>query len=67
MVLATVTTQSKSNKGENGLPFTDELYDYLIFVIQKLTSKIKDGRSLDQEELIKFEKAINIIISDAVE
>ena len=57
--------QSTSIKSRNnGLPFSNEMYDHLKFVIECLTAKIKSDTSLSPEQLQKLKVSINAIIAD---
>ena len=49
----------------SGLPFSDALYEHLIFAISKMTQKIKSGAALSDTELAKFETAVEAIAADA--
>lgn len=49
-----------------GLPFSDDMYDHLKFVISKMTEKIKRDVSLSPQELDRFEHSVEMIIKDAV-
>jgi len=62
------TQQSKPVRGpQGGLPFTDELYEDLKFVVGKLTAKIKSDTSMTSEDLEKFRLSVNNILSDALD
>jgi hypothetical protein len=52
-------------KPKSEFPFDDELYEHLKYVINKLTSKIKSDISLNEEELVKFERSVEVILADA--
>lgn len=54
-----------SNPNNNGLPFNDNMYEKLKFVIGKLTAKIRSDASLTEKELLDFEAAIETIIADS--
>jgi hypothetical protein len=53
------------NHADDSLPFDDEHYAHLKFVIEKLTAKIKNDISLTPDEMIKFKKSVYAIIKDA--
>lgn len=57
-------SDDKSNT--NGLPFTDEVYDHLKFVIEKLSGRMRTPRPLSPEDFARFEKSVRAIIYDAV-
>ena len=48
----------------SSLPFDDEMYGHLKFVIDKITTRMKSPTVLSKEELVSFENSINIIIAD---
>jgi hypothetical protein len=48
----------------DGLPFSDEIYEQMKYIIEKLTRKIKDDESLTQEELTKLSSAVETVIAD---
>lgn len=52
-------------KKKSNLPFDDDMYEHLKFVIAKLTTKIKSDISLTPDELSRFKESIDCIISDA--
>lgn len=58
-------TQRKEVANDNGLPFSDDLYEHLKYVITKLSGKIKLDISLTPAELDQFEQSIETIIADA--
>ena len=59
--VAKVTQQ----KNANGLPFNDEMYDHLKFVIEKLAQRMKADKSLTSAEMKKFEASVEAILKDA--
>eukprot|EP01038_Epipyxis_sp_PR26KG_P007228 gene7228-9859_t len=54
-----------SDEEDNNLPFTDEMYDHLKYVIGKLTSKMRSDISLTPSELERFRLSMEHIIADA--
>jgi hypothetical protein len=60
----TLVLQPKS-EASSALPFDDEIYEHLKFVISKLTAKIKHDQSLSHVELEKFRDSIVKIMADA--
>lgn len=64
---ATQSTSSPTTRKEkSNLPFDDEIYEHLKFVISKLTAKIKSDISLTPDELVRFKQAVDRIVADAV-
>jgi hypothetical protein len=59
------TAPDDEEEEDNGLPFSDEMYDHLKFVIGKLSTRMKDGVPLSQADLTKFELSCDAIIRDA--
>jgi len=49
----------------NGLPFSDEMYDKLKFVIEKLSGRMKSEAALSWDDLDRFRAAVDHIILDA--
>lgn len=48
-----------------GLPFSDALYDDLKFVISKLSARMKSDTALSKSDLERFKKSVNSIIKDS--
>ena len=66
--VAPIQTPSQSFDTEvedNGLPFTDEMYDHLKFVISKLSTRMKSDIPLSKDDLVRFEQSCEAIIRDA--
>ena len=62
---STATATKKSPvKNSNGLPFSDELYEHMKFVVTKLTGRMKAGQPLSQEEFARFQSSVQSILSD---
>ena len=62
---ATFVTEDDEDDSDNGLPFSDRVYDHFKYVIAKITNRVKSGIPLSKDEIDKFEKSINAIILDA--
>lgn len=60
-----VSQTNPEDAADNGLPFSDELYEHLKYIIGKITSRIKYGAPLKSEELSRFEFSAAAIIADA--
>ena len=60
------TSAPTTRKEKSNLPFDDEIYEHLKFVISKLTAKIKSDVSLTPDELVRFKQAVDRIVADAV-
>lgn len=58
--------KESSNTNDNGLPFTDEMYDHLKYVISTLTGRMKSNQSLSHQELQRFLQSVDAIIKDAI-
>ena len=56
---------SRLGKGEKGLPFTDDMYQYMTFSIKTLSDRMKTGEPLTKEEVDKLQTAILSLIMDA--
>ncbi|KAJ1438573.1 hypothetical protein B484DRAFT_444480 [Ochromonadaceae sp. CCMP2298] len=63
--VASGTSEPRERGSNGGLPFDDELYEHLKFVIFKLTKKIKSEESMTAEELERFRHSISEILADA--
>jgi hypothetical protein len=63
-VQATEPLQAAQESRRSGLPFNDEVYEHLKYTIGKLTERIKTHKPLTEEELDRFEVAVNAIIAD---
>lgn len=50
----------------NGLPFSDEMYDHLKFVIGKLSARMRTPRPMSVGEFQTFEDSVHAIINDAI-
>ena len=48
-----------------GLPFSDEMYSHLKFVIEKLSARMKGETALTFDELTKFKDSVERIVLDA--
>jgi len=59
-----VKSSPTSSIPSNGLPFTDEIYEHLKYVISKLSTRMKSQNPLTNEEFDKFSKSISAIIDD---
>jgi len=58
----------KSNDEDlDDLPFTDEMYDHLKYVIGVLTARMKSEKPLTESELKRFKGSIDAIILDSKE
>jgi hypothetical protein len=53
-----------SSRPANGAPFSDEMYDHLKFVLEKLAARMKSDKPLSVADMKKMEISINAIISD---
>ena len=62
-----VSTSQDVFSDNNDLPFDDDMYDHLKFVISKFTARMKSPTVLSQEELSKLEYSISAIIQDSAE
>ena len=68
---AAVTGSSSSSStaveddDNDGLPFNEEMYDHLKFVIGKLSSRMKSDTPLTREEMSRFQSSCDKIINDA--
>lgn len=60
------TSAPTTRKEKSNLPFDDEIYEHLKFVISKLTAKIKSDVSLTPDELVRFKQAVDSIVADAI-
>ena len=63
--VATIEQSDDSNDNDNGLPFSDAVYDHFKYVIAKITNRVKSGFPLTLDEINKFESSVNAIITDA--
>jgi hypothetical protein len=59
------STSTKRSPNVSGLPFDDELYSHLKYVIEKLTGRMKSSTILTPDEFRMFEESVKIIIQDA--
>ena len=50
---------------DSGLPFSDDLYDHLKFVIGKLSARMRTDTPLTRDELARFQASADRIIDDA--
>jgi hypothetical protein len=50
---------------DSGLPFTDDMYEHLKFVIGKLSARMRTDTPLTREELARFQASADRIIDDA--
>ena len=69
-VTSSVSSSSSSSAAvedddNDGLPFSEEMYDHLKFVIGKLSSRMKSDIPLTREEMSKFQSSCDKIINDA--
>lgn len=49
----------------NGLPFSDEIYDDIKYVAEKLSGRMKSGKALSSAEVVRFKIAAEAIIKDS--
>ena len=55
-----------SNKRSNdGLPFSDEMYSHLKYVIEKISGRMKNETPLTREEIEKLKESVDAIIADS--
>jgi hypothetical protein len=64
-VVSSVSSSSSSIEADNGLPFSDDMYDHLKFVIGKLSARMKSDTPLTRDELARFQNSCENIIQDA--
>ena len=57
--------RSAPQANPDGLPFDDETYDHIKYVISKLTARIKGDTVLSKDELSKFKEAVDAILADS--
>jgi hypothetical protein len=59
------TSTSASSKPRDGVPFSDDIYDKLQFVITTLTKRMKGKEVLSKNDLHQLENDINALLNDA--
>lgn len=57
--------EETEEENENGLPFSDAIYDEMKFVISKLSDRLKYKLVLSQKDFERFEASVLSIIRDA--
>ena len=62
---ASSSSSSSSAVANDGLPFSDDMYDHLKFVIGKLSARMKSDTPLTRDELSRFQNSCENIIQDA--
>lgn len=55
----------KKRKSNNGLPFDDEIYNHMKFVMEKLGQRMRNEEALSYVELNRLETAVEAIIADS--
>ena len=63
--VASATRAESVAQPSSALPFEQDVYENLNFVIGKLSSRMKSGKVLSEEELDQFKAAVGVIVSDA--
>lgn len=58
-------TDANEEEEDNGLPFSDAIYDDMKFVISKLSDRMKHNLILSKSDLARFENSVHSIIRDA--
>jgi len=60
-----VEQEETDEENENGLPFSDAIYDEMKFVISKLSDRLKYKLVLSQKDFERFEASVLSILRDA--
>lgn len=64
-IASSAASSSVGTETDNGLPFSDDMYDHLKFVIGKLSARMKSDTPLTRDELSRFQSSCENIIQDA--
>lgn len=60
-----VLTAREMTMFKNKVPFEEDVYETIKFVIETLNTRMKDKIPLSQDVLRKFEQAVEVIIQDS--
>lgn len=61
---ALVSSSPPKKPNKDGLPFDDDMYKHLKFVIEKITARLRSENALSAEDVKKLETSINAILTD---
>jgi len=56
-----------SKRSDDGLPFSDEIYAHLRYVIEKISGRMKNETPLTRDEIDKLKESIHAIMEDSKE
>ena len=56
-----------SKRSNDGLPFSDEMYSHLKYVIEKISGRMKNEPPLTRDEIKKLKESVDAIIADSKE
>ena len=65
MTTSIASSSSSASDDNDGLPFNEEMYEHLKFVIGKLSARMKSDTPLTREEMSRFQSSCDKIINDA--
>jgi hypothetical protein len=58
--------EASNNVADNGLPFSDEIYDHMKYVINSISQRMKSDHPFSVAEVNKIKQSLDAILKDAL-